>query len=300
MNAQATAPIPAPAATVSDGTGVVAGCESSDNHNWRAWLDLSFEKGRDKTILRRKHYGPLVIQRPFYPEGRVCHAYILHPPGGVVGGDKLSIDVRCGNGAEGLITTPGANRFYGSDGWCAHQYQNILVGDGCFEWMPMESIYFDRAQVSQQLNIELTQGSRFIAWDINCFGRIAGNHEFRTGAVANRISVFRNGVPVFIDRLCISGAEDLQRITGLRGASVSGTMLLSSAGAMCQDTLDLVRTQLDGQSNFAATLIEKLIIVRYLGSNAEQARTVFSNVRALMRPILMPGKPAVQPRIWAT
>ena len=270
-----------------------------DDKSWRARLELAFENARDKTVLRRKHVGPLVIQRPFYPEGRVCHTYVLHPPGGVVGGDRLSIDVRCDNDAEGLITTPGANRFYRSDGKCAHQYQKFQVGNGSVEWMPMESIYFDGARVSQQLNIELTQGSRFIAWDINCFGRTAGNHTFRTGKVSNRIRVFRCSVPVYVDRLCIAGARDLERSTGLRGAVVSGTMILTGDGTINQETLGLVRTQLEGQPNVAATLVERLIIVRYLGDSAEQAREVFSAVWQLMRPVLF-GKTAVAPRIWAT
>jgi len=94
-----------------------------DDGSWRAWLDLTFEQGQEKTVLRRRHFGPLVIQRPFYPEGRTCHAYLLHPPGGVVGGDRLSVKVDCSNNASGLITTPGANRFYGSDGRRAQQIQ---------------------------------------------------------------------------------------------------------------------------------------------------------------------------------
>ncbi len=273
---------------------------AADDHSWRAWLDLSFEKGREKTVLRRKHFGPLVIQRPFYPEGRVCHAYILHPPGGVVGGDRLSVNVNCGNGASGLITTPGANRFYGSDGRRAQQQQNISVGDGCFEWLPMETIYFDNACVSQRLKINLCDSSRFIGWDISCFGRVAGDHFFKQGEVTNRIEVFRNNTPVLVDRLHVTGGSDLACLTGMQNSTVSGTMILTGVDMINKDMLELVRARLAGETEFAATVIEQLITVRYLGSNAEHARRVFTHVWCAVRPALMSGRPALMPRIWAT
>ena len=62
---------------------------------WSAKLSLSFERALAKTNLRvSERVGPLSVQRPFYPEEDDCHAYVLHPPGGVVGGDQLELNVQ--------------------------------------------------------------------------------------------------------------------------------------------------------------------------------------------------------------
>ena len=74
---------------------------------WLGALELGFAPGRGRTIMKRhSHLGPFVVQSPFYPEGAPCHAYLLHPPGGLVGGDRLQLEVGCAPGAHCLITTP--------------------------------------------------------------------------------------------------------------------------------------------------------------------------------------------------
>ncbi len=284
----------------SDSASPAEHTASADSRSWKAWLDLEFEKGRDKTLLRRRHFGPLVIQRPFYPEGQVCHTYLLHPPGGVVGGDRLSVKVNCRDGASGLLTTPGANRFYGSDGRRAHQVQTVSVADACFEWLPAETIYFNNANVSQNLRIELSGASRFIGWDIVCFGRPAGNHGFSCGQVVNRLEVYLNKVPVLVDRLQVTGSDDIKQLSGMRGNTVYGTLLLWAPSVINEDLLATVRDVLESHECFAATMPGGMITVRYLGQSAESARNGFIDVWRALRPTIMRGRTAVAPRIWAT
>ena len=101
---------------------------------WKAQLDLKFSKSGNRTILsHRKHYGPLQVQKPFYPElNGTCHVYILHPPGGMVGGDRLNIYVDVNSNAHALITTPAAGKFYRSAGPVARQEQIIKVASRGF------------------------------------------------------------------------------------------------------------------------------------------------------------------------
>src|ERR1700754_4346657 len=122
--------------------------EQSPKSGWRAQLDLTFARAAGRTrIIARQHHGPLLVQRPFYPEGEVCHAYIVHPPGGVVGGDELQLRVETRDGAHALLTTPAAAKFYRSDGRTARQEQ-ILRADGTtLEWLPQESIFYPQARV---------------------------------------------------------------------------------------------------------------------------------------------------------
>jgi urease accessory protein len=288
----------------SDQTPEAIGPDIVDRHSWKARLALDFEAGRQKTVLRRKHIGPLVIQRPFYPEGDVCHAYIVHPPGGVVGGDRLRLAVRCLKSASGLVTTPGANRFYGSDGRTAVQRQTLEMDDARFEWLPAESIFFDKAVVSQHTTIKLTRQSRFIGWDISCFGRLAGDHHFHTGHITNRFEVIREGIPVLFDRLHVADSIDLSRSSGMRGATVFGTMVIAAPDCIDGDMLDLIRERLPESpmraSMFGATQIDGLITVRYLGDNTERARDGFVQVWSAVRRAVMSGLAPTPPRIWAT
>src|SRR6187551_1093438 len=117
--------------------------------SWQARLELGFRATAGRTVLaHRRHIGPLMVQRPFYPEGGICHVYLLHPPGGIVGGDSLELQVDAGQGSHALITTPAATKFYRAGPHPrAVLRQNLLVKDAVLEWLPQEAIVFDGAKV---------------------------------------------------------------------------------------------------------------------------------------------------------
>src|SRR5204863_7701165 len=90
---------------------------------WSARLELGFHTKDGKTILgERRQEGPLVVQKALYPEGEaVCHAIVVHPPGGIAGGDELELKTSVAQGAHALLTTPGAGKWYRSAGPRAQQ-----------------------------------------------------------------------------------------------------------------------------------------------------------------------------------
>ena len=112
------------------------------------------------------------MQRPFFPEGReVCHVYLLHPPGGIVGGDRLQVEARVGAGAHALLTTPAATKVYRSAGPAAAQEAELVVArDGVLEWLPQETIVYDGADVALATRARLERGARFLGLDLLCFG----------------------------------------------------------------------------------------------------------------------------------
>src|SRR5262245_4758169 len=123
--------------------------------SWNASLDLRYESAHGRTVVARRHDGPLQVQKALYPEGdEVCHTLIVHPPGGIAGGDALSIRAQCSAGAHALLTTPGATRWYKADGRQATQ-SVVLDVAGRLEWLPQETIVFNRAVVASSIDLQL-------------------------------------------------------------------------------------------------------------------------------------------------
>ena len=86
--------------------------------SWHAELELSYARFGDSTrpVLRR-HLGPLRVQKHLYAEGpEVCQHIIVHPPGGIAGGDRLDIRASVGRDAWAQITSPGAAKWYRAAG----------------------------------------------------------------------------------------------------------------------------------------------------------------------------------------
>ncbi|MBX2824081.1 MAG: urease accessory protein UreD [Gammaproteobacteria bacterium] len=238
------------------------------------------------------------MQRAFYPEDDVCHVYLLHPPGGVAGGDSLALNVNVGHDAHALITTPGATRFYRSKGKPALLDQQLRVTGGALEWFPQDTLYFSGSNARGSTGIFLDATAKFVGWDIQCFGRPASNALFTTGSFTNRVALYRDKVPVFADRLQVANAADLLQRTGVRGHLVNAMMLVTPASSTM---LDIVREQLPAAqpTTSSVTLLPDLLVIRYLGDCAETARDLFVRLWASLRPWLL-ERPACNPRIWAT
>src|SRR6185436_819073 len=96
---------------------------------------------------------------------------LLHPPGGLVGGDELSIDVEVDAGAHALVTTPAAGKVYRTNGATARQTQRLRVAEGgTLEWLPQEAILYDGARATLETRVELARDARFLGIDAVCFG----------------------------------------------------------------------------------------------------------------------------------
>jgi urease accessory protein len=266
---------------------------------WQAGLRLGFRARSDRTVLaERRRFGPLAVQRPFYPEGNVCHVYLLHPPGGIVGGDRLDIEVTVDPGAHALVTTPGAAKFYRSAGPGAVQKQRIAIGDGgTLEWLPQENIFFPGARARLDTRIELQGGARFAYWEIQCLGRPVIDEGFDSGMIDSRLAVLRDQRPLVLERLRVT-ADNRSRLSLMAGLPVGGTLLVSDAGeAEVEACRDLLLS--DGANYTGVTLLDDILVVRYLGESTEQARRLFSAVWREVRPTTL-GRAASAPRIWAT
>jgi urease accessory protein len=277
----------------------VSAAAADTDKGWQARLALGFRAQARRTVLaERAHHGPLSVQRPFYPEGPVCHVYLLHPPGGVVGGDRLAIDVDAGIGSQALITTPGATKFYRSASAVASQCQRLRVRTGAsLEWFPQENILFPGAEVSLATHIELEDDARLAFWEIHCLGRPVIDEPFDAGRLDSRLAVYRDGRPLLLERLRVAGQRGTRRAQ-LAGHPVTATLLLARADTADRDLARSLLPEL-GDGYTGITLIEDLLVVRYLGRSTEQARGLLGAVWSALRPAML-GIEAAMPRIWAT
>lgn len=266
---------------------------------WRAELELGFEQKADRTILkRRRSVGPLVVQRPFYPGDGVCHVYVLHPPGGIVGGDQLITKVRVDN-AHALITTPGASKLYRSHGQYSDQKSELRIEQGSLEWFPQECIAFSGAHAVNKTEVHLSNNATFIGWEVLCLGRPAANEVFEQGQVSMRFDIWRDNKPLLLDRLTLDGADKLLTAGwGLRSYTCSATFIATGVDQHLFDSLrQTENTNLDDL--MALTLINDVLVCRYLGHQAEQAKVCFIRFWHRLREALI-GMPVSEPRIWNT
>jgi urease accessory protein len=276
---------------------------------WHASLDLRFAPGPDRTLLAgARHRGPLRVQRPFHPQDDgTCHVYLLHPPGGLVGGDRLDIACRVETGARALVTTPAAGKFYRSAGRTAAQHQRLSIAAGAsLEWLPQENIFFSGSWSEVTTQVELAPGARFLGWDVVALGRPAAGEAFATGRCAQRFELWQDGEPLWIERGCFDGGSDaLAAPWGLAGHSASGVLVAAGATTSAvAEILDALRGRLDealpATRHGVTTVADgEVVVCRALAPNAEELRRGFAAVWRALRPVVV-GGPAVAPRVWAT
>lgn len=273
--------------------------ESPPFAGWRATLALDFElRGRRSVLTERRHDGPLVVQKPRYPEGDdVCHAIVVHPPDGIAGGDELLLTVRAKAGARALLTTPGAGKWHRTAGPWAHQRIALEAGAGAvLEWLPQETIVFEGAAAELESDIRLAPDARFIGWEILRLGRTASGERFKRGQLRTRTVIRRDGRVAWLERARLEGGSDLlDSPLGLAGEPVFGTML--AAGPQLDAGLVAAcREPQPREGTGAVTCLPGVLIARYLGASSEAARGYFAQLWRILRPALA-GRDAVPPGI---
>ncbi len=275
---------------------------NADSAGWEAQLELGFERAADRTVLAtRRHVGPLRVQKALYPEGAgVCQAIVVHPPGGIVGGDSLRIEIDVGERAHAQLTTPGAAKWYRSAGATARSETVLRARAGAIvEWLPQEAMLFDGARAAIALRIELAADACFVGWDVTNLGRTASGERFASGRLRQTLELVRDGELLWCERAALEGGSPaLQSGAIMGGAPAFGTMI--AAGRNLDDSvLGACRAVSPVSGEGAVTRLPELLVARYRGDSAPAARTYFATLWRLLRPALA-GRESVPPRIWNT
>ena len=283
---------------------------------WEARLDLEYELRDGRSVLaRREHFGPLRVQRNLYPEGHAtCHTIVVHPPGGIAAGDRLSVEAKLGAGSAALLTTPGAGKWYrcidasndvAAQPRAAQTLDFSVAAGASLEWLPQESILFDGAVADMATRISLGAGASYLGWDILCFGRAASGERFGSGSLRTRTEIVSGAATLWREQGSLRAGDAMfASPAGLAGRTVSATLL--AAGRDMPDELlaqcrALAPTDVTTKSGALAgiTRLPNVLIARWLGDSSEDARHYFAKLWGLLRPALS-GREAQTPRIWAT
>ncbi|AMO22356.1 urease accessory protein UreD [Ramlibacter solisilvae] len=274
---------------------------------WQARLDLDYSADGARTVARHAHEGPLRILQTLYPEGHaIAHNVLVHPPSGLVGGDLLDITVRAGAGSHGLITTPGAARFYRSEGAMAVQRAKVALAPGArLEWLPQETLCYSGCIAENHLIIDLAPGAEFMGWDITALGLPASELPFTRGSLLQHLEVTGS----WLERGRIAAGDErlLDGPLGLAGHRCFGALFFASheplARARREQALGLahevIAQQAEGGVVAGVTApAPNVIVVRALATMVEPAATLLRAVRAAWRPLLW-ELPATAPRVWS-
>ena len=267
--------------------------------SWHAELELGY--GRDGETTRptlRRHQGPLRVQKHLYGEGpEVCQHIIVHPPGGIAGGDRLHINASLGVNAWAQLTSPGAAKWYRAAG-PAYQQLELKVGAGAtLEWLPQETIIYAGAQAELTTRIDLEGDARLCYWDMVALGRPASGERFDAGHFQAQLDIRRDGQLLWHERQRINGNDGLlDSPIGLDGQPVFATLLAS--GEIDAELLQRCR-ELGGPVRGDLTQLPGLLVARCLAGEALHARAWLIELWRLLRPALL-GRAAVPPRIWST
>ncbi|WP_339906293.1 urease accessory protein UreD [Pseudomonas guineae] len=267
--------------------------------NWQAELELAY--GHDGAATRptlRRHKGPLRVQKHLYAEGPdVCQHIIVHPPGGIAGGDRLHICATVGSNAWAQLTSPGAAKWYRAAGPAYQQLKLRVAAGATLEWLPQETIIYSAAQAELTTEIDLEGDAKLLYWDIVALGRPASGERFDAGHFQAELNIRRDGQLLWHERQRVSGADGLlDSPIGLDGNPVLATLLIT--GEIDSEVLERCR-ELPSQVRGDLTQLPGLLVARCLASEALHARAWLIDLWHLLRPELL-GRTALSPRIWST
>jgi urease accessory protein len=274
---------------------------------WHGALALRYSRHDERTLVRDRHDGPLRVLKSLHPEGaEVCHSVLVHPPGGIVGGDRLAIEIDVEAGAHALVTTPGATRFYRSAGETATQSLAVRAAAGSrFEWLPLETIAFSGCIAENRSRFELAPGAEMIGWDVTALGLPASGQPFAQGRFTHSIEMPGR----WIERGTMRGddARLLESPLGWAGRTVLATLWFAAGAALAEERsaalLDAARQAMHGHALNAVAGASapqaQVVVVRVLAPRVEPAMDLLTSIWSAWRPLAWQRAPCA-PRVWRT
>lgn len=260
-------------------------------------LRVRFDRRDGATALADLHQKPPLRMLFPYVDDPLPLAICANTAGGLVGGDRARTEIEAGSDTAVTVTAQAAEKVYRSLGADTVIENRLVVRQGAWlEWLPQETIIFDRARLRRAMRIDLEENARVLAGEILVFGRIARGETVTSGLVRDAWEIRRGGKLLWADALHLDGdiGGVLADASCFGGARAYATMLY--AGADAAGLLEPLREQrLDAGG--AATCIGPLLIARWLSADPAAVRRNFGKAWSFLRQQAR-GLPAALPRIW--
>lgn len=275
--------------------------------SWQARLNICYTCEQQRTVARHSHTGPLRVLQSLYPEGdAICHNVLVHPPGGLVGGDTLVLHIQASAKAHALVTTPGATRFYRSAGPLAVQQTHIdLADEARLEWLPLETIAYNQCQAENHLTLKIGPQAELIGWDVTAFGLPQSSLPFEQGSFLQHIEV--PGVWLEHGRIDAQDERMMQGATALAGQRCLASLFFVSGSSIYrtrrEEALALTRRSI-ATHRLAATAgvtcpNPQVMVLRVLSPLVEPALDLLRQVWTHWRQHFWQLRGS-HPRIWST
>lgn len=223
------------AAAIETGPTPRAGADHLQRSFGASRLSVRQKNGRSRiATLRQEGIAKIRFPKPGSEGTDAVEAVLLNTAGGLTGGDTLRVALEAQPGARLIAATQACEKIYRSIGGTARVETRIAIaGDARVDWLPQETILFDRSDLSRSLTVDLETGARFFGLEPLVFGRTAMNEQVTTGRLLDRLEVRRGGRPVFLDIGRLEGgiADALDRPAVAAGSRATAAALYAGPDA---------------------------------------------------------------------
>jgi urease accessory protein len=255
-------------------------------------LRLRFERRGSRTVLAaHRSTLPLQVLAPVALDDPAAVVSVLNPTGGLVGGDRLFMNIEVGVAAHACLTTPSATKVYRTAGADAEQEIRIVLGRGAIlEWAPDHTIPFAGSALRQRIDIEVSDGARVILLDAFAAGRVGRGEAWQFRRLDSTITIRDDGGRIFLDRLCLRGGGEQWAALGMtEHHPYFATVVAVGVGepdALARE-LAGVCTRLDGALGGAGALQRRGVVVRLLARQASPLAAALETIWAQSRRHLL-------------
>lgn len=217
--------------------------------------------------------GSMKVLFPRAPRG--LDAMLINTAGGVTGGDRFEIEADVGEGADMTLTTQAAERAYAVRGVDPGSVETRLrVAKGArLNWLPQETILYDRARFTRRLHVDLAGDARFFMVEPLIMGRVAMGEVLRDLWFRDRVEITREGCKLYLDALRMTGDVEAQMA---RAATMGGARAMAAlvyAGPEAEGFLDRLRALLPETAG-ASLLAPDLLVSRIVAPDSLALRRV--------------------------
>jgi urease accessory protein len=260
----------------------------------RARGSVTFDVHLVEGVSRRRQLhesGSLRVRFPS-PEAEGLSAVFVNTAGGVAGGDRFDIDIAAGEGSRLTLTTAAAEKIYRAESSPAHLNISLKAAAGShLGWLPHETILFDRARVSRQIDIDLADSASLLLCEIVVFGRAAMGERMLQGEFVDRWRIRRGGRLVFAETIRLDGdiGAKLASPAIAKGGVAIGTALIVPGDEALVENIRTLSESFGGEVGISAW--NGFAMARFCAQDA-------APLRADMMAVLGRASGWALPRLW--